>query len=275
MTVSLSNIDFNSVARIVGMLDPVSAQDGATKNYVDATIQGLSPKNSAQLATTTALPTNTYANGVSGVGATLTGVATGVLTIDGTAVALGNRIVVKNEVASANNGIYICSTAGSVGVAYVLTRTNDADTSAKLDGAFVFVEIGTTNTATGWTIANATFITIGTTAINWTQFSGAGTYTNGTGLSLTGSQFSLASMAANTIKGNATGAAAVPTNLTATEATALLNAFTSALKGLVPASGGGTTNFLRADGSWAAPAGGGGSGISIGLSKCIALGMTV
>jgi parallel beta-helix repeat protein len=68
-----------------------------------------------------------------------------------------------------------------------------------------------------------------------------------------------AQMAANTIKGNNTGGSADPADLTATQATAMLNAFTSALKGLAPASGGGTANFLRADGTWVAPPGGGGT----------------
>ena len=72
----------------------------------------------------------------------------------------------------------------------------------------------------------------------------------------------LANMPATTIKGNATGAAADPADLTGTQATALLDPFTSAAKGLAPASGGGTTNFLRADGSWVAPPGGGGTAIS-------------
>ena len=68
----------------------------------------------------------------------------------------------------------------------------------------------------------------------------------------------LANMAANSIKGNNTGGAADPADLTATQVTAMLDAFTSGAKGLTPASGGGTTNFLRADGTWAAPAGGSG-----------------
>lgn len=68
-----------------------------------------------------------------------------------------------------------------------------------------------------------------------------------------------AQMAANTIKGNNTGATANATDLTATQATAMLDVFTSSAKGLAPSSGGGTTNFLRADGTWAAPSGGGGA----------------
>lgn len=77
----------------------------------------------------------------------------------------------------------------------------------------------------------------------------------------------LADMAQATIKGRAVGAGTGdPTDLTPAQATAILDAFTSALKGLVPASGGGTTNFLRADGTWAAPPGGGGSGASLEAS---------
>lgn len=96
----------------------------------------------------------------------------------------------------------------------------------------------------------------------WTAPPGAtsGTVTNiATNNGLTGGPITstgtigLATMNANTIKGNNTGATAVPTNLTATQVTAMLNTFTSALKGLAPASGGGTTNFLRADGTWAVP----------------------
>lgn len=82
----------------------------------------------------------------------------------------------------------------------------------------------------------------------------------------------LADMAAATLKGNNTGGASAPIDLTTAQVTAMLNAFTSLLQGLVPASGGGTTNFLRADGAWAAPPGGGGS-VSL-TAATLALGST-
>lgn len=76
----------------------------------------------------------------------------------------------------------------------------------------------------------------------------------------------LANMAAHTFKGNNTGSSAAPVDLTATELTAELDVFTSSLKGLTPASGGGTANFLRADGTWAAPGAGAGTVTSVDVS---------
>ena len=73
----------------------------------------------------------------------------------------------------------------------------------------------------------------------------------------------LANVATATIKGRTTAGTGDPEDLTGTQATALLDAFTSAAKGLAPASGGGTTNFLRADGTWAAPGGGGGGSLTV------------
>jgi len=80
----------------------------------------------------------------------------------------------------------------------------------------------------------------------------------------------LADMATATIKGRTTAGTGDPEDLTGTQATALLDTFTSSAKGLAPASGGGTTNFLRADGTWAAPAGGGG-GVSESLAIAYAI----
>jgi hypothetical protein len=86
----------------------------------------------------------------------------------------------------------------------------------------------------------------------------------------------MANLAANSIIGNNTGSPATPIALTVTQATAMLNVFSSALKGLAPASGGGTTNFLRADGTWAAPAGGGITSLNglTGATQTFAVGTT-
>jgi hypothetical protein len=167
------------------------ATDAFVAAAVTAAVQGLAIKPSVQAATTTALPANTYSNGASGVGATLTAVLPGVLVVDGITVALGNRVLVQDEVAAANNGIYVVTTLGTVSVAYILTRAADMNQAAEVPGAFTFVEAGTVNAGAGFTVAGAGPYVIGTTAINWTQFSGAGEVTAGTGLTKTGNTLSL------------------------------------------------------------------------------------
>jgi len=171
---------------------PVNSGDAATKAYVDAVAQGLSPKNSVAEATTAALPSNTYSNGSSGVGATLTGTATGTLTVDGQIVALNDRVLVQNESAAADNGIYLATTAGAPGVAYVLTRSTDMDTSGQVPGAFCFVEKGANNGGSQFAVAGAGPYTIGTTAISFTLISAPADITAGPGLTESGSVFSLA-----------------------------------------------------------------------------------
>ena len=173
----------NSVAitggTITGLGLPVVSSDAANKQYVDNSIIGLIVHSQALLATTVALPANTYNNGSSGVGATLTGNSNGALTVDGTLTATSNRIVVKNEAAPANNGIYTVTTVGDGSNPYVLTRATDANTpgvSNPLEigfGTYVFVTSGTANSSTGWSVTS-TVTTIGTSAINWAQFSVSG-----------------------------------------------------------------------------------------------------
>ena len=166
--------------------DSKIATQKATKSYVDAVAQGLSVKGSVLLATAAALPANTYLAGV------ITITATGVLTIDGTAVALNDRILVKDETAQLENGIYKVTTAGAVGVAAVLTRSTDMDIAAEFPGAFVFVESGTVNAAAGFVCTNSTAPTVGTTAITFTQFSGAGEITAGAAMTKTGNTLDVA-----------------------------------------------------------------------------------
>lgn len=166
--------------------DPTTSLQVATKQYVDALISGLHVHDAVSAATTAALSgTVTYNNGTSGVGATLT-LGTALTVLDGYTLVNGDRVLVKNQANAAHNGVYTWATGGTV-----LTRATDADTTTELNGGdFFFVVHGTINGDTGWVIT-ATVTTIGTSDVTFTQFSGAGTYTAGTGLTLTGSQFSI------------------------------------------------------------------------------------
>jgi len=175
--------------------DPVSALQLATKQYVDNVAQGLDAKASVRNASTVAF-TATYNNGTSGVGATLTNAGTLVaFSADGITNSVGDRVLIKNQAAPAQNGIYTVTTAGSGSVAWVLTRSTDMNTWVQVPNSFTFVEDGSTQADTGWVCTSNAGGTMGTTAITWVQFSGAGTYSAGTGLTLTGTQFSITNTA--------------------------------------------------------------------------------
>ena len=167
---------------------PTNNTDIVNKQYADAIASGIHFHESVDLATTAALPANTYNNGSSGVGATLTGNANGALSVDSTLTVVANRILVKNEVAGANNGVYVVTQVGSAGTPYILTRSTDMDSVGtgvdQIDeGDFFLVTSGTANANTAWVQQTPPPITIGTTAIVFQQFSAPITYTAGTGLS--------------------------------------------------------------------------------------------
>jgi len=159
--------------KITGLATPEAASDGATKGYVDGVATGLDLKESCKVATTEALPACTA--GGSGVGKTLTMDAVAVLTVDGVATVLNDRILVKNQVTGADNGIYKVTTEGTVGVAAVLTRAIDFDEDAEVTaGAYSFIEEGTTLADQGWVLTTNAPITVDTTALVFGQFSSAG-----------------------------------------------------------------------------------------------------
>ena len=177
--------------KITGLGTPTASTDAATKQYVDDVAQGLHIHPSV-VAGTTANLTATYSNGTSGVGATLTNSGTlAAFSSDGVSPAQNDRVLVKNQTTQLQNGIYTLTTVGSASVAWVLTRATDMDQSVEIDGGdFVFVTGGSTLDNTGW-VQTETGVTVGTSSLIFTQFSGSGTYAAGNGLTLTGNTFSI------------------------------------------------------------------------------------
>lgn len=143
-----ASVNLNS-QKIINLLDPTNPQDAATKNYVDTNLQGLKAKGSVKAATTANI--------------TLSGTQT----IDGVSLVAGDLVLVKDQTAQSQNGVYVVA-AGA------WTRTTNTDTWTELVSAYVFVEQGTANADTGWTCTVNAGGTLGTTNITWVQFSSAG-----------------------------------------------------------------------------------------------------
>ena len=169
---------------------PTVSTDAATKQYVDDVAQGLAIQAPAVAASTGTLATMsggtvTYDNGTSGVGATLTISGSTLTAIDGVTLSTDDRIVIKDESTSAHNGIYTYTSST------VLTRATDFDTPTEMAGGdFVFVQQGTLYNDTGWVMTDPV-TTVGTSDVTFVQFSGAGSFTAGAGLTLTGTEFSV------------------------------------------------------------------------------------
>jgi len=158
---------FTNISTTTGTITttPSSSTDIANKYYVDTVAQGLGPKASCQVATTTSI--------------TLSGLQT----IDSYTTLSGDRVLVKNQGTSSQNGIYIAS-------ASTWTRSSDMDVWSEVSGAYtVILNGGQANT--GWVCTASQTGTIGVTAMPWVQFTGSGTYYAGTGLTLASNTFSI------------------------------------------------------------------------------------
>lgn len=164
-----------------------SSQSLVNKSYVDSVTSGLSVKSPVKVATTGNLA-GTYNNGAG----TITSSSNFALSVDGVTVSVNDRILVKDQSTAAQNGFYKVTATGSGSAAFVLTRTPDADAASELvAGAFAFVEEGTANADNGYVLSTDGAVTLGTTAINFEQFSGAGQISAGDGLAKTGNSLSL------------------------------------------------------------------------------------
>lgn len=166
VTVAAADVNLNS-HKITSLATPTNATDAATKGYVDSAIQGLSPKESVRAAST----------------ANVTVSNPGTAVFDGVTLSNGDRLLLKDQSTGSQNGIYQFNGSGSA-----LTRTADADSTTDIEAAAVWVEEGTANANTLWTMTTDN-VTVGTTAQTWVQFSGSSSYVGGNGLTLTGNTF--------------------------------------------------------------------------------------
>lgn len=158
--------------KITNLADGVAGTDAVNLSQVNALIQGLTdPKDAARVATTSALPAVTYDNGVAGVGATLTADANGALpSIDGVALSVNDRVLVKNQVAGLENGIYAVTQLGDGSNPFILTRSEDADEDSEVtQGMYVPIAEGTDNGALGFILTTVDPIIVGVSALNFTQ----------------------------------------------------------------------------------------------------------
>ncbi len=143
-----------------------SSNQLVNRDYVDNLVTGLSWKTAVQAATTTNIILN------------------GLQTIDGYQVQRNDRILVKNQTDSAQNGIYVADTAAWF-------RASDNNTGSQILGSATYVITGSVNMHTQWANSNTGTITLGTTNISYGQIAGSGTYTNGSGIDLNANMFSL------------------------------------------------------------------------------------
>lgn len=157
--------------KITGLGTPTADTDAATKKYVDDNIAGLSWKDEVRVATTVAgTLASSFANGQ---------------TVDGIALATSDRILIKNQAAGAENGIYVVNASGAP------TRAIDSDIASEVLGLAVYVANGTVNGGQRYVNSNTGAITLGTTALTFATFGGGAAYTAGNGLTLTTNDFNV------------------------------------------------------------------------------------
>ena len=173
---------------ITNLAEPSASGDAATKNYVDTVAQGLDSKESCRLKTIATL--SAYTQSGTGIGATLTADANGqIADIDGFTPSVSNRILVDTSgtATGADRGIYTLTQLGDGSNPWILTRATDFDQDSEVtSGAFTFIEEGITTGGNGYVLATPDIITVDSTSMTFTQFSGAGIVIAGDGLTKSG-----------------------------------------------------------------------------------------
>lgn len=172
--------------RIVNLATPVGGADATTKAYVDSLVSGIDPKESCRLATTVDLgATYNAAGGVGGTGQ-FTSAPT---TIDSILIVAGDRILVKNQSVTTQNGIYVVTATTTI-----WDRASDQDGSPSSEvsgGNFTFIEIGSVNASTGWVLQGDGELILNTDPLVWVKFSAAGAFSAGNGIDIAGSTISV------------------------------------------------------------------------------------
>ena len=177
-----------SSAKITSVASPSADTDAATKGYVDGVVNGLDVKKSVDFAST-ANVAGTYNNGAG----TITASSNGALSMDGGSPSNGQRVLLKDQSSNVQNGVYVVTNSGGAGSQYVLTRAADADANAEISGgAFFFVEQGSANADNGYVTTHNGTPTLGTDAITFEQFSGAGQISAGSALTKSGNTLNVA-----------------------------------------------------------------------------------
>ena len=177
-----------SSAKITSVASPSADTDAATKGYVDGVVNGLDVKKSVDFAST-ANVAGTYNNSAG----TITASSNGALSMDGGSPSNGQRVLLKDQSSNVQNGVYVVTNSGGAGSQYVLTRAADADANAEISGgAFFFVEQGSANADNGYVTTHNGTPTLGTDAITFEQFSGAGQISAGSALTKSGNTLNVA-----------------------------------------------------------------------------------
>jgi hypothetical protein len=216
---STANITTANITAGTITTTPATGNDLVNKNYVDTLVaSGIHFHQPVRVESPINLNA-TYNNGTAGVGATLTNAGTqAALVIDGVTVSVADRVLVYQQTTQTQNGVYVVTDVGSGSTNWVLTRSDDTDTfgfagpDTLSEGSTFFVQQGTTGAGETYTCNTTGVITFGTTNITFAQISSAQIYSAGTGLTLSGTQFSITNTGTAGTYGSASSVPVITTN---------------------------------------------------------------